>query len=206
LTEINNKVMTILNYPDLPNKESWTEVRNYLNNYLDELNTLSKVERRPAGALIQLERWELNRENPGTNSLGAQKDNQSSVSTGRAQSSNAATFASSERNMAGQNTAGPKRRRPESRKLTDAELKILEAKEDEERRQEVRKQKEDRAMRAQSGYMVKNKVKTAGGRRRQIRKTRKLKRRPRKITQRAGQRKRTMKRKYRSRKNTRRRR
>jgi hypothetical protein len=124
----------------------------------------------------------------------------------RAQSSNAATFASSERNMAGQNTAGPKRRRPESRKLTDAELKILEAKEDEERRQEVRKQKEDRAMRAQSGYMVKNKVKTAGGRRRQIRKTRKLKRRPRKITQRAGQRKRTMKRKYRSRKNTRRRR
>lgn len=49
-------------------------------------------------------------------------------------------------------------------------------------------------------------VDLGGGRRRQIRKTRKLKRRPRKITQRAGRRKMTMKRKHRPRKNTRRRR
>jgi hypothetical protein len=206
LTEINNKVRTILNYQGLPNTKVWTKVNKYLNDYLDELNTLSKVERRPAGALIRLEREELNMENPWTNSLGAQKDNQPSVSTGRAQSSSAATFASSERNMAGQNTAGIKRRRPESRTMTYEEAEKLEAKEEEKRRQEVRKQNKERDVRAQSGYMVKNKVKTAGGRRRQIRKTRKLKRRPRKITQRAGQRKRTMKRKSRSRKNTRRRR
>ena len=44
-----------------------------------------------------------------------------------------------------------------------------------------------------------------GGRRKQMRKTRKLKRRPRKTTKRVGQRKRTIKRKSRSRKNTRRR-
>ena len=47
--------------------------------------------------------------------------------------------------------------------------------------------------------------KAKGGRRKQMRKTRKLKRRPRKTTKRVGQRKRTIKRKSRSRKNTRRR-
>lgn len=46
---------------------------------------------------------------------------------------------------------------------------------------------------------------TGGGRRRQARKTRKLKKRPRKTAKRGGQRKRSMKRKQRSRKNTRRR-
>jgi hypothetical protein len=57
--------------------------------------------------------------------------------------------------------------------------------------------------RKQSGDIMRDEA--GGGRKRQVRKTRKLKRRPRKTTKRGGQRKRSMKRKQRSRKNTRRR-
>jgi hypothetical protein len=55
-----------------------------------------------------------------------------------------------------------------------------------------------------SGYMSTGPG-AKGGRKRQVRKTRKLKRRPRKTTKRGGRGKRSMKRKYKSRKNTKRR-
>jgi hypothetical protein len=57
--------------------------------------------------------------------------------------------------------------------------------------------------RKQSGDVMRDEA--GGGRRRQVRKTRKLKRQPRKTTKRGGRGKRSMKRKYKSRKNTRRR-
>ena len=191
------------------------------------------------GALIQLELAELN----------AQKDNQSSVSTDRAQSSNAATFASKAKIPTGnktpsgvvasfrqqpvarrgtdnaRNTTGFKITRPvpdvkiskverENAKqeaiLREIAIRLANAeREAEQRRRLAIREREERAAKnaADARNMDINKRrKLFGGRRRQIRKTRKLKRRPRKITQRAGQRKRTLNRKYRSRKNTRRRR
>jgi len=96
------------------------------------------------------------------------------------------------------NTAGLKRRRPVT-KLTDDEVQILEAEKREALKQKAIQQNRERAERAQA------KDKFDGGRRRQVRKTRKLKRRPRKTIKRVGRRTRTMKRKHRSRKNTRRR-
>jgi hypothetical protein len=45
LNEINTKVNIILNYTDLPNKATWTRVRNYLNNYLSKLKGLVEVKR-----------------------------------------------------------------------------------------------------------------------------------------------------------------
>jgi len=96
------------------------------------------------------------------------------------------------------NTAGLKRRRPVI-KLTDDEVRILEAEKREALRQKAIQQNIERANRAQA------KDKFDGGRRRQIKTTRKLKRRPRKTTKLKGRRKRTMKRTPKSRKNTRRR-
>ena len=201
LTEINNKVTTIL-----PNPKEWTRVKTYLDTYLNKLNTLSKAERTTPFIPV------------GQRKTGAQSSNAATfasnakITTGNKTPSAVASFRQQpaarqntkmevvEENAP--NTAMLKRRRPESRKLTDAELKILEAKEKEERRQMVIQQNRARTERADD--RVKEKI--DGGRRQKVRKTRKLKRRPRKITQRAGQRKRTMKRKSRSRKNTRRRR
>ena len=96
------------------------------------------------------------------------------------------------------NTAGLKRRRPVI-KLTDDEVQILEAEKREVLKQKAIQQNRDRVERAQA------KDKFDGGRRRQVRKTRKLKRRAQKTTKRVGRRNRTIKRKHRSRKNTRRR-
>ena len=96
------------------------------------------------------------------------------------------------------NTAGLKRRRPVI-KLTDDEVQILEAEKREALKQKAIQQNRDRVERAQA------KDKFDGGRRRQVRKTRKLKRRAQKITKRIGRRNRTIKRKHRSRKKTRRR-
>jgi len=96
------------------------------------------------------------------------------------------------------NTAGLKRRRPVI-KLTDDEVQILEAEKQEEKRQKAIQQNRERVERAQA------KDKFDGGRRRQVRKTRKLKRRAQKTTKRVGRRTRTMKRNPRSGKNTRRR-
>jgi len=96
------------------------------------------------------------------------------------------------------NTAGLKRRR-QVIKLTDDEVQILEAEKREALKQKAIQQNIERANRAQA------KDKFDGGRRRQIKTTRKLKRRPRKTTKLKGRRNKTMKRKYRSRKNTRRR-
>jgi len=249
LTEINNKVETIiLNYQVLPDRDDWTGVKEYLRGYLRALNTLSKVERRKTGALILLERDELN----------PQKVNQSSVSTGRAQSSTAATFASKAKIPTGnktpsgveaifrpqpvarrgtdnaRNTTGVKITRPVSNvkiskverqnaereailreiaiRLANAEREAEQRslanaeREAEQRRRSAIRKREVRAAKNAAGVRNTNKrVKLNGGRKRQIGTMRKLKRRPRKTTQRVGRRKRTMKRKPRSRKNTRRR-
>lgn len=96
------------------------------------------------------------------------------------------------------NTAGVKRRRPVNSNPTYDEAQILEADKEEARKQKAIQQNRERVERART------KDKFDGGRIRQVRKTRKLKRGPRKTIKRGGQRKRTIKHKYRSRKNTRR--
>jgi len=211
LTKINRKVDTILNYTDLFGREVWIGVQNYLNNYLDKLNTLSKVKR--TTQVIPVGQRKTGANSANTNTFASQNQ----TATNRKGTSGVANSPklkvarlNTEMEVVEENTrnaVGLKRRRPASRKLTDAELEILKAKKEEERSQEViqqnraRTERVDRPNRAQS-----DKQKIDGGRRRQIRTMRKIKGRPRKATMRVGRRKRTMKRKHVSRKNTRRRR
>jgi hypothetical protein len=103
LTEINNKIDTIIiKYQNLLSQKyqnDWNNIKTNLNNCLLKLITLSKVERKPVGALIGVEMMEMSEpkvKKQETKSPGTQKVrphiNQSFISTSRPLPPAVATF------------------------------------------------------------------------------------------------------------------
>jgi hypothetical protein len=158
LTKINDKVGIILKYADLPDRDDWFKVSGDLYLYLNRLKELEKVERKPAGALIAIDREVLDTTTGQASSQGARSNQQNFLTQRRGLGLGLGRGVVEQGRGRGRGRVAfyP----PVNRLLANATKKDS----------------------------------PKGGRRQQIRKTHKLKRR----------RNQTMKRKYRSRKNTRR--